>query len=105
VVQSRRVATAMPTCSNMAAGTLRARPRPSRAYWAWYVPAAVSGRHPPSAVEDILLVVVLLPPSGSNPLTSFDSQVMRWTCYMSTSSRMLGQRCRKVDCTGGLTAG
>jgi hypothetical protein len=50
-------------------------------------------------------VVVLLPPSGSNPSTSFDSHVTRWTCYTSASSRMLGRWPRKVDCMGGSTAG
>ena len=41
-------------------------PRLSRAYLAWCVPAAVSGRHPPMAVEDVLQVAALLPPSSSN---------------------------------------
>jgi hypothetical protein len=50
-------------------------------------------------------VVVLLPPSGSNPPTSFDSQVTRWTCHMSVSSRMSERRPQKVDCTSGSTAG
>jgi hypothetical protein len=60
---------------------------------------------PAAAVEDVLQVVVLLPPPGSDPPTSFDSQVARWTCYSSASSRMPGRRPRKVDCTGGSTAG
>ena len=49
----------------MAAGTLRA-PGLGRACLAWCVPTAVSGQHPPVAVEDALQVAALLPPSSSN---------------------------------------
>lgn len=35
---------------------------------AWCVLAAVSGWHPSMAVEDVLQVAALLPPSGSNGL-------------------------------------
>jgi hypothetical protein len=44
---------------------------------AWYVPAAMSGQHLLTAVEDVLQVVVMLPPFIFNPPTSFDSQVTR----------------------------
>ena len=41
-------------------------PALGRAFLAWCVLAAVSGRHPPMAVEDALRVAVLLLPFGSN---------------------------------------
>ena len=39
-----------------------------RACLAWCVPAAVSGRHPLMALEDVLRVALPMPPSGSNGL-------------------------------------
>ena len=47
-------------------GDFTSLPGLGRACLAWCVPAAVSGRHPPMAVEDVLQVAALLPPSGSN---------------------------------------
>jgi hypothetical protein len=66
---------ALPTCSSAAVGTLRAQSGTGRACWAGCVPAATSGRHPLTAVEEVLQVVLLLPPSGLNLSTSFDSHV------------------------------
>lgn len=66
---------------------------------------ATSDRHPPMAVGEALQVVVLLPLSGSNPPTSSNCPTHIGICYMGASSRMLGWRPRKVDYTGGSTAG
>jgi hypothetical protein len=65
-----RVVAALPTCSSAEAGTLWAQYGPG---WAGCVPAATSGWHPLTAVEEVLQVVVLLPPSGLYLSTSSDS--------------------------------
>lgn len=55
------------------------RARPGRT--AWCVPAIMSGRHPLMAVEDVLQVAVLLPPSGSNGLVCSCCCVRSATAY------------------------
>jgi hypothetical protein len=90
-----------PTFSSVAAGTIQAQARPVRTCGAWCVPVVVSNRHPPVAVEDILQVVVPLPPSGSN----LPSPPYHRSCYRprdtGVSLRMPGRRPRKMDCTDG----
>jgi hypothetical protein len=73
--------------------------------WAWCVPSAMSGRHLQSVVEEDLQVAMPLQSSGSDPPTSSDYQVTRWTSLHCVSLRMPVWRPRKVDCTRRLDDG
>jgi hypothetical protein len=66
-------------CCSVVAGTLRVQHGLDQACWAWCVPAAASDRYPLMAVEDVLRVAMLLPPSGSNLPISSGTQVTWWT--------------------------